>query len=94
MIVELFRAGDGALVYVNTNHIVTVRVVHGTADGKNEITVTMDNGELFTVVEDVLPDGELGPDGLRVLSKVAPEEFTEKFLRVQTARAKRGMKEE
>lgn len=91
MIVELFKAVNADMVYVNTDHVVTVRVIKGTADGKNEITVSMDNGEVYTVTEDVLPDGELGPDGLRVLAKLAPEEFTEKFLRVQTQRAKRGL---
>lgn len=90
MIVELFKAVNADMVYVNTDHVVTVRVVMD-KDGKNEITVAMDNGEVFTVNEDVLPDGELGPDGLRTLSKLAPEEFTDKFLRVQTMRAKRGM---
>lgn len=91
MIVELYKSVDGSIVYVNTEHISSVRITYGTPGGTNEITVIMDNGHEFTMTDHVYPDGELGPDGLRVMSKIAPEEFTEKFLRVQTARAYEGL---
>jgi hypothetical protein len=94
MIVELCKAANGDMVYVNTDHIVTVRITYGTPEGKNEIRVDLVDGQSHIVTDDVMPDGELGPDGLRVMSMLAPQEFNQKFHVVNTIRARRGIDHE
>jgi hypothetical protein len=94
VIVELFKNDAGQLVYINTDHIASMTIEYGTAGEHNIIEITMANGEAFKSREDPTPDGELGPEALRILANIAPEMFRAKFDRVQTERAARALAKE
>jgi hypothetical protein len=91
VIVEFMRNNVDELVFINTEHIVslTIRRANG-PDEKTEVSVTLINGKVLTSIEDYQPDGDLGPMTYRLLAKLAPQEYTERFLNVQTRRAQQG----
>lgn len=93
MIVEWAKTPDGARRYINTDRIVEIQIRTADITGdQNEIEVVLDNGMKYITTEPPEVDGQLGPEALRVLSKVAPEEFRAEFDRVQTSRARAGLK--
>jgi hypothetical protein len=93
VIVEWAKTPDGARRYLNTDHIIEVQIRTSDVTGdQNEIEVVLSNGVSYITTEPQEIDGQLGPEALRVLSKVAPEEFRAEFDKVQTNRAKAGLK--